>query len=643
MANVAFKKGLLASLPSAISAGTFYVTTDERALYLDINDSERIRFGDFQSFANLTALNANTNPSTTALYYVEDMNCLAKWDGTKYVQINLDTGMTSVTVTGDGNVITAASYDAATRKLTLTKGITAATQEYVGAIPDGYSETNIVAYINKKAEETLASAQGGSSETAASVKAALDTYKAETNPRLEALEAVDHEHTNKDVLDGITAQNITDWNDAVTKEHEHANKAELDLIATGDKAKWDAATEKAHEHTFVESELNKIADGDVAKWNAAVTGLADEISRAQGEEAKNAQAAADALAEAQAKVASVTAGDASVTVGGTATAPTVAAKLSQDADNALELAEDGLKVVIPAAAEYSIVKAADSGDYAAVYNLTKDGTIVGASINIPKDLVVKSGSVVGDEIVLVLNDEAATEIKIPVASLIEYVTSGSQAGDMVVINVSDDHKVTATITDGTITLAKLSTDVQTAIGKAHTHENADVLAGISADDVAKWDAAQAAAEATASAALSAAKTELEGKITAASGAAAAAQSKADEAYELAGTKATMAEVEAKGYATETKAGELATAAENAAKAHADGLNTAMNTRVAALEAIDHDAYKGYADQAEADAISAANAYADGLADNYDVKGSAATAETNAKAYADGLVLTWGSF
>ena len=32
----------------------------------------------------------------------------------------------------------------------------------------------------------------------------------------------------------------------------------------------------------------------------------------------------------------------------------------------------------------------------------------------------------------------------------------------------------------------------------------------------------------------------------------------------------------------------AAAAESAAKAHADGLNTAMNTRVAALEAIDHD-------------------------------------------------------
>jgi hypothetical protein len=229
--------------------------------------------------------------------------------------------------------------------------------------------------------------------------------------------------------------------------------------------------------------INNADTGILKQAKDYADGKDDAIAAAQ-------KAGDDAMAEAQKKVASVTAGDASVTVAGTSTAPTVAAKLSADADNALTLAADGLKVVIPAAAEYSIVKAADSGEYAAVYNLTKDGAVVGASINIPKDMVVKSGSVVGDEIVLVLNDEASTEIKIPVASLIEYVTSGSQTGDMVVVNVSDDHKVTATITDGTITLAKLTTEVQTAIGKAHSHENATVLDGINADKVAAWDAAE---------------------------------------------------------------------------------------------------------------------------------------------------------
>ena len=48
-----------------------------------------------------------------------------------------------------------------------------ATKEYVGTLPtdEKYADvTNVISYVNKKAEETLAAAQGGSSETAASVK-----------------------------------------------------------------------------------------------------------------------------------------------------------------------------------------------------------------------------------------------------------------------------------------------------------------------------------------------------------------------------------------------------------------------------------------------------------------------------------------
>jgi hypothetical protein len=120
--------------------------------------------------------------------------------------------------------------------------------------------------------------------------------------------------------------------------------------------------------------------------------------------------------------------------------------------------------------EYTVVKDANSGDYAAIYHLTKDGSNVGTAINIPKDMVVKSGEVVTNP----SGQTAGTYIKlelqnvneplyINVGSLIEYVTSGSATGDMVYVSVSEDHKVTATITDGTITLAKLHQDVKDAI------------------------------------------------------------------------------------------------------------------------------------------------------------------------------------
>lgn len=161
MAKVAFKKGLLANLPTAISEGTFYITTDERAMYLDIDGTTRVRIGDFQEFATLTALQANTNPSTTALYYVTELNCLAKWDGTKYVQINLDTGATSVETTGTGNALDGVTYDPATRKLTFTKTTTFTTASdvdsqiaaKVGELKIG-EETfaTVKAYVDKKTD-----------------------------------------------------------------------------------------------------------------------------------------------------------------------------------------------------------------------------------------------------------------------------------------------------------------------------------------------------------------------------------------------------------------------------------------------------------------------------------------------------------
>ena len=58
---------------------------------------------------------------------------------------------------------------------------------YVGTIPEDekYADiTNIISYINKKAEETLAAANGGSSESAASVAQQLETFKTEINPKV---------------------------------------------------------------------------------------------------------------------------------------------------------------------------------------------------------------------------------------------------------------------------------------------------------------------------------------------------------------------------------------------------------------------------------------------------------------------------
>lgn len=156
--------------------------------------------------------------------------------------------------------------------------------------------------------------------------------------------------------------------------------------------------------------------------------------------------------------------------------PEVSLKLDNSGNVTLSQGANGLKaeVTIPAQAEYSIVKDATS-DYAATYHLTKDGVNVGAAINIPKDMVVESGEVkeleagvwgdAGTYIVITLANATDDKLYISVGDLIEYVTSGSAEGDMVVVAIDEAHKVTATITDGTITEAKLHADVTTKLNK----------------------------------------------------------------------------------------------------------------------------------------------------------------------------------
>ena len=322
------------------------------------------------------------------------------------------------------------------------------------------------------------------------------------------------------------------------------------------------------------------ASGDLASDVATLQGqVADLISKvgkaAEGEDAATGlyKEIADVLAVANAKVASVKAADKSVTVGGTATAPTVKVAISKDTDNALSLATDGLKVVVPEIThpEYTIVKKDDSGDYAAVYQLTKDGTAVGADINIPKDMMVKSGSVhtyeagslpagvteAGTYIVLVLNDTDETKLYINVGNLIEYVTSGSAEGDMVFVNIDPQtHKVTASLTDGTVTEVKLHSDVKAKLAKAVSAVQ-QVEAG-TANGTIKVDNTEVAipglksAAYTESSAYDAAgtaagvKTALEGTTTSASSTATIAGAK-KYAEEKASAAQTAAETTAKGY------------------------------------------------------------------------------------------------
>lgn len=265
------------------------------------------------------------------------------------------------------------------------------------------------------------------------------------------------------------------------------------------------------------------------------------------------------------------------------------------------------------------------------YTIKQGDNVVG-TIDIPKDMVVESGSVVnladgevagyaaGTYIKLVLANVAeplyinvgtlvdiytaqanAAQVQINIDSATRVISATIVAGSVGTAELADNAVVTAKIADKNVTKAKLSAEVQASLDKAdvaeanakayadglntdmdarmdaveaklgsgtgsveeaiatakseaiaaaaddattkagtaetnakayadtlntamdarvkavedeaHTHENATELDKIANGDVAKWNSAQANAEATAAAALASAKTELEGKIT----------------------------------------------------------------------------------------------------------------------------------
>ena len=213
-AELRFLRGLEAQLPTSAQDGAFYLTTDTHRLFVGQGEELVAVNEGVITVASIAALPETAIPGS--FYYATAENILCVHNGQNFIQINSDTGMTSVEVAGEGNAVTAASYDAATRKLTLTRGETFATKAEldeavggletdigtaqaaaeaaqsavdaldakVGVVPEG-SDT-VIAYINKKAQEVLDSATGGSSESAASVKLALDNYMAENDPKVAA-------------------------------------------------------------------------------------------------------------------------------------------------------------------------------------------------------------------------------------------------------------------------------------------------------------------------------------------------------------------------------------------------------------------------------------------------------------------------
>ena len=217
------------------------------------------KFADYTTTANLNSLLANKVDTST---YATDKSTLEN-----NIQDVASDAATDAT-TKANKALEDAKADAA--KLYATK-------TYVGTIPSGYTEqTNVIAYINKKAEETLAAAQGSSSETVASVKQQLDSYKNENLTKFEKLEGIETgAQVNK--LEGVklngTELQITD------------KKVNIDLSAYALGTTVDAVKNTAEkgvsDAAAAQAKANEAATA--ASNNAeAISGLDTRLSTAEG-------------------------------------------------------------------------------------------------------------------------------------------------------------------------------------------------------------------------------------------------------------------------------------------------------------------------------------------------------------------------
>lgn len=104
-------------------------------------------------------------------------------------------------------------------------------QELVNALADGQVKTN------KEAIEAINNETTGILAVAKDYANGLNT---EMSTRVEALELIDHEHSNKALLDTYT-QTEEDLADAVAKKHDHENDDVLRAITAEKVSSWDAA------------------------------------------------------------------------------------------------------------------------------------------------------------------------------------------------------------------------------------------------------------------------------------------------------------------------------------------------------------------------------------------------------------------
>lgn len=265
---------------------------------------------------------------------------------------------------------------------------------------------------------------------------------------------------------------------------------------------------------------------------------------------------------------------------------------------------DAIKA-IPAQTDYTVVVTTPTDENVAKrYNIKQTATGLDVNIDIPKDMVVDSGTVetksttgdwgaAGTYLVLTLANATKDKVYINVGDLIEYVT-----GEGTQVTVDTDHVV------------RLTQKTLTSLGLADT--------SVQPDDLKPY----------------AKTTEVDNKIT---GLGLGAASKKGVATTVSATGTNLP--------TEKAVADAISTAKTAAEEYADGLNTAMDTRVKAVESAKHT----HANKTVLDGITSAKVTAwDGKQDKlvfntaYNATNNKVATMTDVNNAITDAALTWGT-
>ena len=377
---------------------------------------------------------------------------------------------------------------------------------------------------------------------------------------VEALSGDSHTHENKEVLDGITAVKVAAWDAAETNAKSHADGLNTAMDARmGEVEAAVEALEGIDHDAYVaadtalegklQAEIDKKASQEYVDGTFLKASEKYDDTEVRGLIADEASARAEAVETLEAAIAKAQTDAEAHATGLDAAMNTRVAALEavkddyKGADEALETELRGVIAEVKEDIEGEIADAIDkvhTHENKSELDKIQDGDVAKwnkAKADIDAFLKLEEGETLNEAL------DTLKEIQ-------KYVDEHGETADGILKDVND---LKASLSETGATTQAIATAKSEAISAAEAYAN-----GLAKnyDAAGAADAAQAAAKAYAD--------SLAANYDAA-GSAAAAQA-----------------------AAEAKAAELATTAETNAKAHADGLDAAMNTRVAALEGMSHD-------------------------------------------------------